>query len=524
MTDTGDKTVPPLPTVKASLRRASSLGSLSSLSSLSSNEIWLQEERNAEEANLNLEQVTELLTEKYTSKHDRENQNLKWGPWIRINLAKHYKVCVDYITITGENIFTILDVHSRYISSGPTKEDFKSHYEATSNMLLGLKEQETLDKHTRFLETLRGVQWAYYRTPPMPRLKFILREYKRIDIFFNQQLDQIRWYHARNPDRFRDASYNLRKLNFSNKYEIFARDTREKFLYRRRGTGVVKFACLLNNLTCTGITAQNVICKKYGILGTRYCYHHLQAINLKAKPSFTTPGNLAFFAWIPRNERTAKRLSEPVFKGPIEIPGANDPNFLPSYYDKENNPPEEQITSDRFFMSGDAVILEHVLPDETKDDNTIREEINENIMTADALRLNCGTPLNYLAAVASRSISDNDKGEMTPLKVHQSLHRRFAFVTARYHDKELHIYPLEDIYHGQELVLLLNNLYKENSTGSYGRVVHSGVRKGQSSYPLTPAQIISRVQTDQVHAERDKVYDISELKRMLTRKRLRQMN
>lgn len=466
------------------------------------------------ECSLDISSTMEKLTTKYTAVYNKKEPGKKWGSAFIKCLKKHYKTCVDYIIVKGTAVFTIIRDHSSLINTTPEDNLFQTNFEDTLESLKMLR-NENITKYLKFLRKLKGVQWAYYRTPPMPRLKFIIKEFERVENFLTTSLQKIDDY-FQNTGKYQIASTRLLRLNFVSKYEIFAKDTRERFLYRSRGNDVVKFSCLLNNMKCMWVKAGFEACENYGIMGTNYCYHHLQTRNLKAKPSYTTPGEMAFFAWLPKQRRTQIHLTRPVFKGPRDVPR------LEGYYgENSNNAPEATNRTDLALQVGEMFILDHTLNVETPSAEEINAEtplrINE---PPQILPFNCGTPLNYLHKMNSTSILENDQGQRTANIVQRSEHRRFAFVSARVAGETLFIYPLEDIFHGQELVLLTNNPLKPSSPDSYGQIVHSGVKKGQSSQPLTPSQIASRINNDQqLVTNPNKVYEMHDLKRLITKKR-----
>lgn len=466
------------------------------------------------ECPLDIDKTFEKLTTEYTATYNKEEAGRKWDPEFVNCLKKHYKTCVDYIIVKGETVFTIIREHLRAMNS--IQEDYLFEITFTETLeRLKMLRNENITRYLNFLRKLKGVQWAYYRTPPMPRLKFIIKEFERVEKFLTTNLQKIEDYFKK-TGKYLTASTRLLRLNFISKYEIFKKDTRERFLYRSKRNDVVKFSCLLNNIKCDALKTGLVMCKNYGIMGTIYCYHHLQDMNnLKPKPSYTTPGEMAFFAWLPKQQRTAFHLMRPVFEGPETSPRLED------YYGKGVDDAPELNATDSGLQVGKDYILDHTLNAKTPTAEKINAEtpviIDER---PEILPLNCGTPLNYLHSLSSVSYWDNDNGQMSEHIVQRSNNRRFAFVSAKLIEGKLFIFPLEDIYHGQELVLLPNNPLKPSDSNSYGQIVHSGVKKGQSSQPLTPAQISRRVWEDQEILKDDtKIYEMDELKRLVVLKR-----
>jgi hypothetical protein len=519
MTDTTAQLLkpPPLPASRVTLLREGESSESENQSDTDVNQIEVIDfdfkENDVVECPLDIDETLEKLTSEYTATYNKEEAGKKWDLAFVNCLKKHYKTCVDYIIIKGETVFTIIREHFRAINSILEDDLFEIKFSETIKSLKMLR-NENISRYLNFLRKLKGVQWAYYRTPPMPRLKFIIKEFERVGKFLTTNLQKIDDY-FQNTGKYRIASTRLLRLNFISKYEIFKKDTRERFLYRSKRNDVVKFSCLLNNIKCDALKTGLVMCKNYGIMGTSYCYLHLQYMNLKPKPSYTTPGEMAFFAWLPKQQRTAFYLIRPVFEGPETSPRLED------YYGKDALDAPELSATDSGLQVGKDYILDHTLNAQTPSAEEINAEtpviINER---PEILPLNCGTPLNYLHSLPSVSYWDNDNGQMSENIVQRSNHRRFAFVSAKVIGGKLFIFPLEDIYHGQELVLLQNNPLKPSDSDSYGQIVHSGVKRGQSSQPLTPAQISRRVWEDQQITKDDtKIYEMHELKRLVVLKR-----
>ena len=415
-------------------------------------------------------------------------------------MAKMYLIGVNTI---AELTTDLLRTFNQYNSSNKNVQQVTNYVDDIFDITIDYYDKKS-DKIGDMLKSFENVQWAYYRRPSDPRLKHVFKQWRRLNAFFQKSLlilDDVNRSRAQdNPIKSVDIVTQLIPNNAIQKHREFLFDSREKFLYKSKRNGVVKYAVILNSSLC-----KEDGCNNYSVIGAPTCFVHLLERNIKIKPSHIRPGKLGLFAWLPPNERTIGKITEPVFFGP---PNTNTDynaagplkersygyNFDTEFQQQKINP--EETPASRFTAMDTKSILDfEPLPSLDEAFPNEIEESNEYISLRKK-QFYFGTPLVYIHPQTPGIIlEDNINGEFSPRMFFESEKRSFAYVTVRKMGESFKILPLEDIYHGQELVFLPTSKFLLNKEQvKQTQVIHRTVKKNDFSLPMTPIQIKRRIE------------------------------
>ena len=439
-------------------------------------------------------------------------------------MAKMYLMGVKTIQEQSKDL---LRTYNLYENSKKNLQPVRNYVDDIFNMTSDYFDKEN-DQIGKMLESFKNVQWAYYRRPSDPRIKHVYQQWERLDTFFNKSKLIMDATDKNGSIPYFDVISELIPSKTIGKHRDFLFDSREKFLYKSKRNGVVKYSVLLNNSIC-----KEDGCDNYGVMGVKLCFIHLLKRNLKIKPSHISPGKLGIFAWLPPKDRTVEKLAKPIFFGPPNTNtdyNAAGPLKERSYgynFDLESPQvpinPEETLAS-RFTAMTNKSILD--FDPEPFLDTEFGEELVESneYIPQSKKEFYFGTPLVYIHPQAPGIIlEDNITDKFSPRTFFESKKRSFAYVTARQKEQTINIYALEDIYHGQELVFLPTSKFLLNKEQlKQTLVIHRTVKKNDFSLPITPMQIqrrINKLKEFNPNLTSNTVIDIGNLKKITFKKR-----
>lgn len=439
-------------------------------------------------------------------------------------MAKMYLIGVKSIQ---EQSGDLLRTYNLYENSEKNLQPVRNYVDDIFDMTSDYFRKKS-DQIGKMLKSFKNVQWAYYRRPSDPRIKHVYQQWERLDTFFNKSKLIMDATDKNGSIPYFDIISELIPSKTIGKHRDFLFDSREKFLYKSKRNGVVKYSVLLNNSIC-----KEDGCDNYEVMGVKLCFIHLLKRNLKIKPSHISPGKLGIFAWLPPKDRTVEKLAKPIFFGPPDTNtdyNAAGPLKERSYgynFDLESpqvpiNP--ETTPASRFTAMTNKSILD--FDSEPFLDTKFDEELVESneYIPQSKKEFYFGTPLIYIHPQAPGIIlEDNITDKFSPRTFFESKKRSFAYVTARQKEQTINIYALENIYHGQELVFLPTSKFLLNKEQlKQSLVIHRTVKKNDFSLPITPMQIqrrINKLKEFNPNITSNTVIDIGNLKKITFKKR-----